>query len=139
MNQTNKPLVFIVDDDPDDRQIILDAFLENNPDVDYVFVEDGRELMSLLHNAESDEFPTLIVLDLNMPGVIGLQVLKEIKGNDRFSGIPTAVLTTSILPNDRKRSYDLGANCFFTKPSTFSELVEITNYLSKKKKKKVVS
>jgi CheY-like chemotaxis protein len=139
MDHNNKPLVFIVDDDPDDRQIILDAFLENNPDVDYVFVENGKELMEILYSSRQDEFPTLILLDLNMPGMLGLQVLKAIKGNSRFSGIPTVILTTSILPNDRKLSYDLGANCFFTKPSKFDELVEITQYLSQMWLQKAVS
>jgi len=131
--------VLCVDDDPDDRQIILDAFLENNPDVDYVFVENGGELMAILYNSRPEEYPTLILLDLNMPGMLGLQVLKEIKGNSRFSAIPTAVLTTSILPNDRKLSYDLGANCFFIKPSSFNELVEITQYLSQMWLQKAVS
>src|SRR4028118_378819 len=103
MSVATKNLVYIVDDDPDDRQIILDAFLENNAEMDYVFVEDGSQLMQNLQEAEGSDLPTLILLDLNMPGMLGLQALKEIKGNNRFSSIPTIVLTTSTLRSDARR------------------------------------
>ena len=102
MSISTKNLVYIVDDDPDDRQIILDAFLEHNAEMDYIFVEDGTHLMETLADTDNgSEFPTLILLDLNMPGMLGLQALKEIKGNKQFASIPTIVLTTSTLPMDR--------------------------------------
>lgn len=131
MGIATKNLVYIVDDDPDDRQIILDAFLENNAEMDYVFVEDGSQLMENLQNAENGDLPTLILLDLNMPGMLGLQALKEIKGNKKFSSIPTIVLTTSTLPMDKKLSYDYGANCFLTKPSFYSDLVSVTKMIAR--------
>jgi len=130
MKEVKKNLVFIVDDDPDDRQIILDAFLENNALSDYVFIESADELMDILHSAENNDYPSLILLDLNMPGMLGMQALKEIKGNKRFSDIPTVVLTTSKLSTDRKLSYELGANCFLTKPTLYSELVSITKSIA---------
>jgi CheY-like chemotaxis protein len=123
--------VYIVDDDPDDRQVILDAFLENNAEMDYVFAEDGSQLMENLQNAETGHLPTLILLDLNMPGMLGLQALKEIKGNKKFSSIPTIVLTTSTLPMDRKLSYEYGANCFLSKPAFYSDLVLITKMIAR--------
>jgi CheY-like chemotaxis protein len=123
--------VYIVDDDPDDRQVILDAFLENNAEMDYVFAEDGSQLMENLLNAETGHLPTLILLDLNMPGMLGLQALKEIKGNKKFSSIPTIVLTTSTLPMDRKLSYEYGANCFLSKPAFYSDLVLITKMIAR--------
>lgn len=125
-----KNLVYIVDDDPDDRQIILDAFLENNAEMDYVFAEDGSQLMQNLDEAGTD-LPTLILLDLNMPGMLGLQALKEIKGNKKFSSIPTIVLTTSTLPMDKKLSYEYGANCFLSKPPFYSDLVLITKMIAR--------
>jgi CheY-like chemotaxis protein len=130
MKEAKKNLVFIVDDDPDDRQIILDAFLENNSLSDYVFVESADELLEILHSAANHEYPSLILLDLNMPGMLGMQALKEIKSNKRFSDIPTVVLTTSKLSTDRKLSYELGANCFLTKPTLYSELVSITKSIA---------
>jgi len=127
----SKNLVFIVDDDPDDRQIILDAFLENDTDMDYVFLENGKELMDALTECNESNYPALILLDLNMPGMLGLQALKEIKGNEKCQHIPTVILTTSALNSDRTASFELGANCFITKPSTYKELVDITRAIGK--------
>ena len=129
--KNNAPhLIFIVDDDPDDRQIILDAFLENSPQIDYVFIENAETLLENLYSDES-EYPALILLDLNMPGMLGLQALKEIRSNKKFSQIPIIVLTTSTLNQDRKTSYELGASCFLRKPDSFGELVNITNSIVK--------
>lgn len=121
--------IFIVDDDPDDRQIILDAFLENNLPIDYLFIENGEQLMENLSG--SQDLPSLILLDLNLPGMMGLQALKEIKSNKQYSHIPTIILTTSILDADKIKSYELGANCFLRKPQSYGELVEITGGILK--------
>ena len=128
--KSNSRLIFIVDDDPDDRQIILDAFLEKNPQIDYVFMENAEYLLQALYSDESD-CPALILLDLNMPGMLGLQALKEIRNNKKFSQIPIIVLTTSTLHQDRRASYELGAACFVRKPDSFGELVEITDSIVK--------
>jgi CheY-like chemotaxis protein len=126
MKNNSNNTIFIVDDDPDDRQIILDAFLQNNPSIDYIFMENAGELLENLYS-ESSDFPTLILLDLNMPGILGLQALKEIRADKKFSHIPIIVLTTSALCIDKKSSYDLGANCFVKKPDSYQELVNIGN------------
>lgn len=118
--------IFIVDDDPDDRQIILDAFIENNAALDYVFVENGNELLEILERP-GVALPSLILLDLNMPGLPGLQVLKRIKENKKTFHIPIIIFTTSVLPTDKAQSYELGANCFITKPESFTELMQITH------------
>jgi CheY-like chemotaxis protein len=131
MKPNPKNLVYIVDDDPDDRQIILDAFLENNTQMDYVFIENGDELMATLAGCEDTEYPSLILLDLNMPGMLGMQALKEIKGNQRYNHIPTIVLTTSTLISDRNASYVLGANCFLSKPPSYTELVALTHAIAR--------
>jgi DNA-binding response OmpR family regulator len=130
MKNDSRNLVFIVDDDPDDRQIILDAFLENNADMDYAFIESAEELLENL-NGDGSNHPSLILLDLNMPGILGLQALKEIRRNKTFSQIPIIVLTTSTLNKDRKCSYELGASCFLTKPDSYGKLVEIVNAIVK--------
>ena len=126
----SKNLIFIVDDDPDDRQIILDAFLEHTNMLDYVFLEDGKELLDTLKSSEAADYPSLIILDLNMPGMLGLQVLKEIRSNSRYSHIPIIVMTTSELNTDRKHSYELGANCFLTKPKLYTELIKLTQSIA---------
>lgn len=131
MKLNSRRTVYIVDDDPDDRQIILDAFLENDSRLDYVFIENGEQLMNSLHGADKSELPSLIMLDLNMPGMMGLQALKEIKTNKNFNHIPTIVLTTSVLPKDRVSSYELGANCFLRKPEIYADLLELAGSIIK--------
>lgn len=131
MKPNPKNLVYIVDDDPDDRQIILDAFLENNTKMDYVFIENGDELMQTLEECGDEGYPSLILLDLNMPGMLGMQVLREIKGNSRYNHIPTIVLTTSTLQSDRQSSYALGANCFLSKPPSYTELVSLAQSIAR--------
>jgi CheY-like chemotaxis protein len=130
MQNHSRNLVFIVDDDPDDRQIILDAFLENNTEMDYEFIESAEELLTRLNDTGSAD-PDLILLDLNMPGIMGLQALKEIRSNKIFSQIPVIVLTTSTLTKDRSTSYQLGASCFLTKPDSYSILVDMINAIVK--------
>jgi CheY-like chemotaxis protein len=125
MKNNSLNLVFIVDDDSDDRQIILDALLEINPDITYVFIESGADLIAKLYSHEY-EYPALVLLDLNMPGMLGLQALREIKSNKSFSHIPVVVLTTSTLHTDRKSAYEAGANCFVKKPDSYSKLVSLT-------------
>lgn len=130
MKSPAQHLIYIVDDDPDDRQIILDAFLESSPQIDYVFIENAETLLETLH-AEQSEHPALILLDLNMPGMLGLQALKEIRSHKKFGQIPVVILTTSTLNQDRRTSYELGASCFLRKPDSFSELVDITKSIVK--------
>jgi CheY-like chemotaxis protein len=126
MSNLSNKLVFIVDDDPDDRQIILDALLENHPTLDYMFIDSAEELLLRLHNREAER-PHLILLDLNMPGIMGLQALHEIRENKTFSQIPIIVLTSSTLERDRQLSYELGASCFLTKPQSYKQMVVVTH------------
>jgi CheY-like chemotaxis protein len=83
--QTGK-LVFIVDDDPEDSQIILDAFLKNKAKIAYTFIDSAEELLNRLNNPETG-IPNLLLLDLNMPGIMGMQALREIRANKNFSQI----------------------------------------------------
>jgi len=125
MRTAKKNSIFIVDDDPDDRQLILDAFLENNSTIDYVFIENGEQLMETLNRTAPENYPSLILLDLNMPGMLGLHALKEIRDNKNYSHIPTIILTTSTFAQDESSSYKLGASCFLRKPQSYKELLEI--------------
>ena len=126
MRTSTTSIVFIVDDDPDDRQLILDAFLEVNPSIDCIFIENGDQLMETLANTEPENYPSIILLDLNMPGMLGLHALKEIRSNKNYSHIPTIILTTSTFAQDESSSYKLGASCFLHKPQSYPELVEIS-------------
>jgi CheY-like chemotaxis protein len=129
MNSKN-PIV-IVDDDSDDRGLIKDAFLENNADKDFVLLESADLFLEYLRTAADSELPSLILLDLNMPGKDGREALKEIKKDSKFRHIPVIVFSTSSLDKDRIISYELGANCFLTKPSSYQEMIYLTDAIVK--------
>ncbi len=131
MNTTMKHSVFIVDDDVDDRESIRDAFLENKHHHEYVFMKSGDQLMGHFSEVPSNKFPSLILLDLNMPGMDGRDVLKEIKQNETLKLIPIIVVSTSSAVKDKEMSYKLGANCYVTKPDSYKELVTLTNCIAK--------
>jgi len=130
MKSTNKYSVFIVDDDEDDRESIKDAFLENKHHYNYVFMSNGDQLLEYLVTHPPRE-NTLILLDLNMPGKDGRDILKEIKNASNLKPIPVIILTTSSSERDKQTSYELGANCFVTKPDSYNDLVDITNSIAK--------
>ena len=81
---TSKNPIVIVDDDSDDRGLIKDAFLEHIPEREFVLLENGDLLLEFLKSVPDDEFPALILLDLNMPGKDGREALKEIKNDAKI-------------------------------------------------------
>ena len=129
--------ILIADDDPEDRMLVEDAFVESRLANDLRFVEDGEQLMDYLcHRGRytdpaSSPRPGVILLDLNMPRKDGREALKEIKSDPRLRQIPVVVLTTSRTEEDIFRSYDLGVNSFITKPVTFAAMVELIKTLGK--------
>lgn len=128
-----KPIapILIVDDDADDREIIRDAFKTNNDSAEYLPLENGDALLQYLHENKNGSLPSLILLDLNMPGKDGREALKEIKSDADFQKIPIIVFTTSSSERDKQTSYEYGANCFVTKPDTFDKLVDVTGAILK--------
>ncbi|MTI19875.1 response regulator [Fulvivirga sp. RKSG066] len=116
--------IIIAEDDADDRLLIEDALNENAiSSDDLVFVEDGEELLDKLK--DNVNAPSMVFLDLNMPKKDGRQALKEIKEDDRFKHIPVIVFSTSNSADDIITSYKNGVNTYFTKPSKYSDLLEI--------------
>jgi CheY-like chemotaxis protein len=123
--------IVIVDDDADDREIIRDAFGSSAGEAEFVFVENGDKLMEYLEAHGSNNLPSLILLDLNMPGKDGRDTLRDIKTNKQYLQVPTIVFTTSSSHRDRVMAYDLGANCFITKPDTFNKLVDLAGCITR--------
>ena len=127
--------IVLADDDPDDRKLTQEAFMENRLANEFHTVEDGEELMDFLHrrgkyeSLRSEPLPGLILLDLNMPRKDGREALKEIKADADLRRIPIVVLTTSKAEEDIVRTYDLGVNSYVTKPVTFKSLVELIKIL----------
>lgn len=127
---TKQISILIVDDDADDREIIRDAFQANYDKADYIPLENGEALLEYLHRNAVNGLPSLIMLDLNMPGKDGREALKEIKSSHSFVHIPIIVFTTSSSQRDKEIAYELGASCFVTKPDTFNKLVELTSCIT---------
>lgn len=124
-------LLLIVEDDPDDRLMMTEVLHESSLATDFRFLEDGDQAMDYLH--QRGEFagplasprPSLILLDLNMPRKDGREVLQEIKTHPELRCIPVVILTTSRAEEDMLRSYELGANSYITKPTSFEHLEEL--------------
>ncbi|MGZ3837541.1 MAG: response regulator [Flavisolibacter sp.] len=126
----NKKHILIIDDDADDREIVRDAFAKTSEDPEYIFLENGDTVLEYLDQNRNNGLPSLILMDLNMPGKDGRDILKEIKSSREFTHIPVIVFTTSSSIRDRSMVYELGANCFLTKPDTFDRMVEIARSIS---------
>lgn len=128
--------ILLVDDDPDDRYLLQTAFEESATLCQLDYVEDGDEIFDYLDKhlqpgSNAEQLPDLILLDLNMPKKNGWQVLNELKQSPLFRHIPVIILTTSKSPEHVRKSYHLGASSFISKPSSFSNLVEVTKILGK--------
>jgi two-component system response regulator len=134
--ETIKPItILMADDDPDDRELTREAFVESRLANDLRFVNDGEELLDYLYrrgkytDPATSPWPGVILLDLNMPKKDGREALQEIRSEPRFRGIRVVVMTTSKAEEDVVRSYDLSAASYITKPVTFERMVEVVKAL----------
>ena len=128
-NSKDINLVVFADDDADDRLLMKEAFEENNLACKLDFVEDGIALMDYL--AKNLTVPSLILLDINMPRKDGTHLLSELKSSSKWRHIPVVMFTTSKSPEDVRRCYELGANSYIVKPSSFEDLLHVTNMIGK--------
>lgn len=135
---TKKPItILMADDDEDDRLLTSEALEESRVLNDLHCVEDGVELINYLKRkgkyADEVKFPwpSLILLDLNMPRKDGREALKEIKDDSELRGIPVVILTTSQQEEDMVKGYGLGAASYITKPVNFEGLVNLMKALGK--------
>lgn len=133
--------VLLVEDSPGDVRLTREAFREIDPDVQLHVATDGVEAMAFLHHLgdyAGSPRPDLILLDLNLPRMNGLEVLARVKEDDTLKMIPVVILTTSEAEADIYQSYQCQANCFVRKPAqfdSFERLVKTINdfWLSKVK------
>jgi two-component system response regulator len=126
----NKPIL-LVDDNPDDVTFTLRAFKQNNISNEIVVAADGEQALQILlpENAGRAFQPALVLLDLKLPKIDGLEVLRRIRADPRTQSLPIVVLTTSSEDTDIARSYELGANSFVRKPVVFSEFLSAAKML----------
>ncbi len=125
------PRLLLVEDNPGDVELLRLAFEEAGREVEIITARDGREAIRLLDQAAEPGGPTygIIVLDLNVPIVNGIELLARIKSDPRLRGLPTVVLTSSASPVDRGTSERLQANAYLIKPISFGDYAAITKLL----------
>lgn len=128
MNSYQK-VIWLVDDDPEDQTLIQHAFSGISPSVSISTFNDGDELIPALETAQS--WPILIILDLNMTRMDGIQTLKALRNNPLFGRIPVVILTTSTNPKDQELSSQLGAKAYYAKPFYFKEMIDLASKLVK--------
>jgi CheY-like chemotaxis protein len=137
MPPAKRVTILMADDDPDDRQLAREAFEEAKLANDLRFVEDGVELLDYMHrrgkfsDPATSPWPSIILLDLNMPRKDGREALQELKADPRFRTIRVIILTTSKAEEDILRTYNLSAASYITKPVTFESLVDVVKTLGK--------
>lgn len=121
----NRPLlILLVEDDQMDVMTILRAFKEAGVSNSLHIAPDGEEAISYLEDA-SHPAPRLILLDLNMPRMSGLEFLRIAKGDSKWRSIPVVVLTTSDQLSDRQQCYDLSVAGYIVKPMDYSAFVDV--------------
>ena len=130
--KTSVPVVLVADDDPDYRALFRAAWVRCRTSDDIRFFSDGSELLAHLHRPFPGRTnPTLILLDLDMPGINGYEVLDELRADPDLARIPVIVLTGVQEDEDVERVYEFGANGFVRKPRGPSELFEIISSLGR--------
>jgi two-component system, chemotaxis family, response regulator Rcp1 len=120
--------ILLVEDSPSDVELTIEAMREAKVANELHVVINGVEAMAFLRKEGAYAAacrPDLVLLDLNLPRKDGKEVLAEMRADSILRSIPVAVLTTSKAESDILRSYELGANCFITKPVHLPELIEV--------------
>ncbi len=128
-------IILLVEDNPDDVQLTLRALKKSNIMNDVIVAQDGIEALDYLFGTgayagrDTKVLPQVILLDLKMPKMDGLEVLQRIRADERTKLLPVVVLTTSSEDRDRVESYKLGANSYVRKPVDFNQFAQAVNQL----------
>jgi two-component system response regulator len=123
----NNKTILLVEDNPDDVKLTLRAFKNCNIANEVTIAHDGVEALEML--ASLNPLPTVTLLDLNLPRLSGLEVLKRIRADARLKRLPVLILTSSKEDQDILKSYDNGANSYIRKPVEFEQFTEAVRQL----------
>jgi two-component system, response regulator len=127
--------ILLVEDNPSDIGLTQRALAKSHIANEMIVVEDGQEALDYLFGGgqfksrDLTDLPALILLDLKLPRVAGLEVLRQIRANEITSRLPVVILTTSKEEQDIAQSYDLRANSYIRKPVDFTKFVEAIQHL----------
>jgi two-component system response regulator len=127
--------ILLVEDNPDDEELTLRALSRNNISNEVVVVRDGQEAVDWLEGTgphagrDVSEIPALVLLDLKLPKIDGLDVLRRLRANPRTALVPVVILTSSKEDRDRASGYQSGANSYVQKPVDFTSFVDAVRQL----------
>ena len=131
----NNKTILLVEDNPSDINLTRRAFEKGHITNDLVVAEDGQEALDYIFgkgkyaNRVISQLPTVILLDLKLPKISGLEVLKKIRATEKIKRLPVVILTSSKEEQDVAASYDLGVNSYIRKPIDFNQFAEAIKYL----------
>jgi len=131
----NNKVILLVEDNPDDEALTLRALKKNNIKNEVVVARDGAETLEFLFGTgkyagrNTDVIPQVVLLDLKLPKVEGLEVLRQVRADKRTKLLPVVILTSSNEEQDRIQGYGLGANSYVRKPVDFSQFLDAARQL----------
>jgi two-component system, response regulator len=128
-------VILLIEDSPDDEALTLRALKKNNIENEVIVAHDGVEALDFLFGTgpyahrDVNRVPDVILLDLKLPKIDGLEVLEKVRNNESTRLLPVVVLTTSSEEQDKLKSYHLGANSYVRKPVDFQQFMEAVGRL----------
>lgn len=128
-------MILLVEDNPDDEALTLRALNKNNIGNSLVVVRDGAEALEFIFctgayaNRDKNDTPQIILLDINLPKVDGLEVLRRVRADESTRLLPVVILTSSNEQQDMIKGYSLGANSYVRKPVDFNEFIDAVRQL----------
>lgn len=132
---SKEKFILLVEDNPDDVELTLRALRKNNIKNEVIVVTDGAAALDYLFctgkytERDKSQMPVVTLLDLKLPKVDGMEVLKRIRADDRTRFLPVVILTSSIEENDIINGYSLGTNSYVRKPVNFNDFIETVRQL----------
>lgn len=121
--------ILLGEDDADDQEMLKDIFVSVDESFILFFVNNGNEILSALEKLRDDQMPCLIVLDYNMPGLNGADILSELGTNERYKNIPKVVWSTAGSEKFRSLCLELGAADYIIKPNNIDDLEKAARYM----------
>lgn len=127
---TNKQVeILLIEDNIDDAELAIRALKKRNLANNLLHISDSEEALEYLFTEGSNNYPKLILLDLKMPKIDGIQILRRIKSDPEKKVIPVVMLTSSKEERDIVESYNLGVNAYIVKPVQFDKFLEVVDQL----------
>ena len=127
--ESSSKFILLGEDDADDQEMLKEVFASIDASFILFFVNNGDEILSALEKLNDGQMPCLIVLDYNMPGLSGADILRELGTNERYKHIPRIVWSTSASEKFKNLCLELGAADYVIKPNNVNDLDKIARYM----------